>query len=145
MILQRCDPSVQTYTNHKYQSCESVFLTTFLSKLCLVWNAWAWYAEGGTSPKMWFSPNHRANHALWFWFPCITGLKLWNHLMHTGTHPYTHTNTCMCTQLSRYRFGIQTHNPTRTASHHRHEYLTEFHSRNHSTMFNEKHLLWRSL
>ena len=66
---------------------------------------------------MWFSPNHRANHALWFWFPCITGLKPWNHLIHI--HTYMHRHTCMHTQLSRYRFCIQIQNPARAVSHHR--------------------------
>lgn len=91
------------------------FFTTFLSKSCLVWNAWAWYAKGGNSQKMWFSPNHRANHALWFWFPCITDLKLWNHLIHI--HTYVHRHTCMRTQLSWYRFWIQIQNPAHAVSH----------------------------
>lgn len=72
------------------------FFTTFLSKSCLVWNAWAWYAKCTNSQKMWFSPNRRANHALWLWFPCITGLKLWNHLIHIHTHTHICTDTHAC-------------------------------------------------
>lgn len=62
---------------------------------------------------MWFSPNHRANRALWFWFPCITGLKLRNHLI--PTHTYTHRHT-VCAHTTKQIQILGSDTKSRTCS-----------------------------
>lgn len=138
--ISQCKRTQTVNINHAKVS----FFTTFLSKSCLVWNAWAWYAEGGNSQKMWFSPNHRANHALWFWFPCITGLKLWNHLIriHTYMQTHMHAHTTKQIQILDSETKSCTRSVTSPMAHPQHLTCDEFPSRNHSTGFTERHFLW---